>query len=123
MKHNEIVCGYAKWWFSHSVNKLAGLSETLSYAKNANKILKCLTREWLPKVTAIKESQLYLALWTLKLYLVNWWTVWLGNDKNSGYSATITWIKNWYHRDFIDPIMKVLQRLSLLFHACTECFQ
>jgi len=43
--------------FFHIVNKLAGLRETLSNAKNINKILKCLTREWLPKVTAIKKSQ------------------------------------------------------------------
>jgi len=43
--------------FIHIVNKLQGLGKKNSNQDCTNKILRCMTREWQPKVTTIKESQ------------------------------------------------------------------
>ena len=43
--------------FIHIVYKLQNLCKTISIQDCTNKILKCITKEWQPKVTAIKESQ------------------------------------------------------------------
>jgi len=43
--------------FTHIVNKLQNLGKTISNQDCTNKILRCMTKEWQPNVTAIKESQ------------------------------------------------------------------
>jgi len=43
--------------FIHIVNKLQNLGKDISNQDFTNKILRCMTREWQPKVTTIKESQ------------------------------------------------------------------
>jgi len=43
--------------FTHIVNKLKNLGKTISNLDCTNKILWCMTKEWQPKVTAIKELQ------------------------------------------------------------------
>ena len=43
--------------FTHIVNKLQNLGKDISNQDSTNKILRCMTRDWQPKVTAIKESQ------------------------------------------------------------------
>ena len=43
--------------FTHIVNKLQNLGKDISNQDCTNKILRCMTREWQPKVTSIKESQ------------------------------------------------------------------
>jgi hypothetical protein len=42
--------------FTHIVNKLQNLGKTISNQDCTNKILRCMTKEWQTKVTAIKES-------------------------------------------------------------------
>jgi len=46
-----------KMKFTDIVNKLQNLSKTISNQDCTNKILRCMIKEWQPKVTAIKESQ------------------------------------------------------------------
>ena len=43
--------------FTHIVNKLQKLGKDISNQNCTNKILRCMTREWQPNITAIKESQ------------------------------------------------------------------
>ena len=43
--------------FTHIVNHLASLGKTFQNEDLVNKVLRCLNREWQPKVTAIIESQ------------------------------------------------------------------
>ena len=43
--------------FIHIVNKLQNLGKTISSQDCTNKISRCMTKEWQPKVTAIKESK------------------------------------------------------------------
>ncbi|PNX80237.1 phytoalexin-deficient 4-2 protein [Trifolium pratense] len=43
--------------FTQIVNKLGNLGKTISNQECTNKILRSLSREWQPKVTAIKEAQ------------------------------------------------------------------
>ena len=43
--------------FTHIVNQLNSLGKTFSGEDLINKILRCLSREWQPKVTAISESR------------------------------------------------------------------
>jgi len=43
--------------FTHIVNKLQNLGKTIPNQDCINKILRCMTRDWQPKVTAIKEAQ------------------------------------------------------------------
>ncbi|MCH88300.1 phytoalexin-deficient 4-2 protein, partial [Trifolium medium] len=43
--------------FTHIVNKLQNLGKDIPNQDCTNKILRCMTREWQPKVTTIKESQ------------------------------------------------------------------
>jgi hypothetical protein len=54
--------------FTHIVNKLQNLGKTISNQDCTNKILRCMTREWQPKVTAIKESQNLNALSMITLF-------------------------------------------------------
>ncbi|KAF1885879.1 hypothetical protein Lal_00032243 [Lupinus albus] len=53
--------------FTHIVNHLVAFSKTFSKGELTNKVLRCLDRNWQPKVTAIMESKdLYsMALATL----------------------------------------------------------
>ena len=43
--------------FTHIVNHLASLGKTFPNEGLINKVLKCLSREWQPKVTTITESR------------------------------------------------------------------
>ena len=43
--------------FTHIVNHLASLGKTFPNEDLINKVLRCLSREWQPKVTAISESK------------------------------------------------------------------
>jgi len=43
--------------FTHIVNKLQNLGKDISNQYCTNKVLICMTRDWQPKVIAIKESQ------------------------------------------------------------------
>jgi len=54
--------------FTHIVNKLQNLGKTISNQDSTNKILRCMTREWQPKVTAIKKSQNLNALSMVTLF-------------------------------------------------------
>jgi len=54
--------------FTHIVNKLQNLGKTISNQDCTNKILRCMTRQWQPKFTAIKESQNLNALSMITLY-------------------------------------------------------
>jgi len=54
--------------FTHIVNKLKNLGKTISNQDCTNKILRCMTKEWQPKVTAIKESQNLNALSMITLF-------------------------------------------------------
>jgi hypothetical protein len=54
--------------FTHIVNKLQNLGKTISNQDCTNKILRCMTKEWQPKVTTIKESQNLNALSMITLF-------------------------------------------------------
>jgi hypothetical protein len=54
--------------FTHIVNKFQNLGKDISSQDCTNKILRCMTREWQPKVTAIKESQNLKALSMITLF-------------------------------------------------------
>ena len=54
--------------FTHIVNKLKNLGKTISNPDCTNKILRCMTKEWQPKVNAIKESQNLNALSMITLF-------------------------------------------------------
>jgi len=54
--------------FTHIVNKLQNLGKKISNQDLTNKILGCMTKEWQPKVTAIKESQNLDALSMITLF-------------------------------------------------------
>ena len=54
--------------FTHIVNKLQNLGKTISNQDCTNKMVRCMTREWQPKVTAIKESQNLNALSMITLF-------------------------------------------------------
>jgi len=56
MKDGETISSM-QMRFTHIVNKLQNLGKTISNQDCTNKILRCMTKEWQPKVTAIKESQ------------------------------------------------------------------
>ena len=43
--------------FTHIVNHLASLGKTFPNEDLISKLLRCLSREWQPKVTAISESK------------------------------------------------------------------
>ena len=43
--------------FTHIIDKLQNLGKTISNQDCTNKILRCMTKKWHPKVTAIKEAQ------------------------------------------------------------------
>ena len=54
--------------FTHILNKLQNLGKTISNQDCTNKILRCMTKEWQPKVTAIKESQILNGLSMITLF-------------------------------------------------------
>ena len=54
--------------FTHIVNKLQNLGKTISNQDCTNKILRCMTKEWQPVVTAIKESKNLNALSMIILF-------------------------------------------------------
>jgi len=54
--------------FTHIVNKLKNLGKTISNQDCTSKILRCMTKEWQPKVTTIKEAQNLNALSMLTLF-------------------------------------------------------
>jgi hypothetical protein len=55
MKQGESISDMQKR-FTHLTNRLNALGKPVSNEIATNKILRCLSREWLPKVTAIKEA-------------------------------------------------------------------
>ena len=55
MKHGETIAQMQKR-FSHLINRLNLLGNPISNGIPTNKVLRCLTRNWQPKVTAIKEA-------------------------------------------------------------------
>jgi len=54
--------------FTHIVNKLQNIGKTISNQGCTNKILRCMTREWQPKVTAFNEAQNLNALSMITLF-------------------------------------------------------
>ena len=56
MNPNENIHSLQKR-FTHIVNHLASLGKTFPNEDLINKVLRCLSREWQPKVTAISESK------------------------------------------------------------------
>jgi len=67
MKDGETISSM-QMRFTHIVNKLQNLGKTISNQDCTNKILRCMTKEWQPKVTAIKESQNLNALSMITLF-------------------------------------------------------
>jgi uncharacterized protein with PIN domain len=67
MKNGESISSM-QMRFTHIVNKLQNLGKDISNQECTNKILRCMTREWQPKVTAIKESQNLNALSMITLF-------------------------------------------------------
>ena len=55
MKHGETIAQMQKR-FSHLINLLNLLGNDISNAISTNKVLRCLTRNWQPKVMAFKEA-------------------------------------------------------------------
>jgi hypothetical protein len=55
MEDGETIANMQKR-FSHLINRLNALDRTTPNDVATNKILRCLNRDWLPKVTAIKEA-------------------------------------------------------------------
>ena len=56
MNTNENIQSMQKI-FTHIVNHLASLGKTFPNEDLINKVLRCLSMEWQPKVTAISESK------------------------------------------------------------------
>lgn len=56
MKNGEDISDMQRR-FTHIVNQLNGLGKSISDKQQINKIVRCLTREWQPKITAIAESR------------------------------------------------------------------
>ena len=69
MKDGETISSM-QMRFTHIVNKLQNLGKTISNQDYTNKILRCMTKEWQPKVTAIKESQNLNALSMITLWQI-----------------------------------------------------
>jgi len=67
MKDSETISSM-QMRFTHIINKLQNLGKTISHQDCTNKILRCMTKEWQPKVTAIKESQNLNALSMITLF-------------------------------------------------------
>jgi len=67
MKDGETICSM-QMRFTHIVNKLQNLGKIISNQDCTNKILRCMTKELQPKVTAIKESQNLNALSMITLF-------------------------------------------------------
>jgi len=55
MEDGEIISSM-QIWYTHIINKLQNLGKIISNQDCTNKILRCMTKEWQPKVTSIKES-------------------------------------------------------------------
>lgn len=54
MKHGETITDMQKR-FIHLISRLNALANLISNFIATNKVLRCLNREWQPKVTTIKE--------------------------------------------------------------------
>jgi len=54
MEDGEIISSM-QMRFTHIVNKFQNLGKTISNQDCTNKKFRCMTKEWQPKVTAIKE--------------------------------------------------------------------
>jgi len=67
MKDGETIYSM-QMGFTHIVNNLQNLGKTISNQDCTNKILRCVTKEWQPKVTAIKEAQNLNALSMITLF-------------------------------------------------------
>ena len=67
MKDGETISSM-QMRFTHIVNKLQNLGKIISNQDCTNKILRCMTKERQPKVTAIKESQNLNALSMITLF-------------------------------------------------------
>jgi hypothetical protein len=55
MENGETI-SFMQMRFTHIVNKLQNLGKYISNHDCTNKVLRCMIRDWQPKVTAIKES-------------------------------------------------------------------
>jgi hypothetical protein len=53
---------------THIVNKLQNIRKIISNQDWTNKILRCMTKEWQPKVTTIMESQNFNVLSMITLF-------------------------------------------------------
>jgi len=67
MKDGETISSM-QMRFTHIINKLQNLGMTISNQDCTNKTLRCMTKEWQPKVTIIKESQNLNALSMITLF-------------------------------------------------------
>lgn len=67
MKHGETIVDMKKR-FTHLVNRLNAIGKPVSNEISTNKILRCLNREWQPKVIATKEVNNLLTLDTTTLF-------------------------------------------------------
>lgn len=54
--------------FTQLVNKLDGLGKTIPHKDLTNKVLRCLSREWQPKVIVIKESRNFATMTITTLF-------------------------------------------------------
>lgn len=55
VKHGETIADMQKR-FTHLINCLSFLGNPISNDIDINKVLRCLNKEWQPKVTVIKEA-------------------------------------------------------------------
>jgi len=67
MHKGETICNVKKW-FSHIVNHLMSLRKNFDKEELNIKILKCLDRSWVPKVTSISESKDLTSMTTTSLF-------------------------------------------------------
>ncbi|XP_050888687.1 uncharacterized protein LOC127093827 [Lathyrus oleraceus] len=67
MKHGETIVDMKKR-FTHLINRLNAIGKPVSNEISTNKILRCLNREWQPKVIATKEVNNLLTLDTTTLF-------------------------------------------------------
>ena len=56
MKKDEMISDM-QTRFIHVVNNLNALGKRIENEHQINKVMRCLTREWHPKITAIAESK------------------------------------------------------------------
>jgi len=86
MNQNETIQDMQKR-FTHIVNHLASLEKIFPNEDLINKVLRCLSRQWQPKVTAIAESK---GLTNMSLATLFWET---SRTSNGTYETQPTWGK------------------------------